>query len=69
MNTANSRGAEVTIVNILQSASQRASHGRMHAAMVKNIAMDMFATKVLHLGPTYSKTEKKDTDKYFDVPN
>jgi hypothetical protein len=30
----------------------------MDAANVKKIAMDMLATKVLHFGPTYSRTER-----------
>lgn len=52
-------GTEVTKDNTLQLAMYHAIHGRMHVAKVKKMAMDMLATNVLHLGPTYSKTERK----------
>lgn len=32
----------------------------MEAANVKNMAIDIFATNVLHFGPTYSKTEMEN---------
>ena len=49
-------GADVTRHRVLQSATAIAIQGRMQAAKVKNIAMDMLATKVRHFGPTYSNT-------------
>ena len=52
------KGNDVIIENILQSATYKANHGSMTVAIVKKIAMDMFATKVRHFGPTYSKTRK-----------
>ena len=52
---------------ILQSAKKYAIQGKMHAANVKNIAIDMFATNVLHFGPTYSNTEIKKKKKKKDV--
>lgn len=55
--TANNNGADVTIANNFQSSHQIAIHGRMQAANVKNNAIDMLATNVRHLGPTYSRTE------------
>lgn len=52
-------GIEVTRARVLQLAIYQASQGRAHVAIVKNIAIDMFATKVRHFGPTYSKTARK----------
>jgi len=45
---------------ILQSARKYAIQGKMQAANVKKRAIDMFATKVRHFGPTYSSTEKRE---------
>lgn len=55
--TAKSKGAEVAIHNILQSPKNQAIQGRILAANVKNNAIDMLATNVLHFGPTYSSTK------------
>jgi hypothetical protein len=52
-------GTLVPIANSLQSSAQSAIQGRREAARVKNRAIDMLATNVLHLGPTYSRTERK----------
>lgn len=49
-------GVDVTIANIFQSAKYKAMNGKAVAAAVKKIAIDIFATNVLHFGPTYSKT-------------
>lgn len=54
--TANRSGTEVTTASHLQSAKNQAIHGNKQDANVKNKAIDMFATNVLHFGPTYSKT-------------
>lgn len=51
-------GAEVAIANVFQSAIHRAIHGKRLVAIVKKIAMDIFATKVLHLAPVYSRTNE-----------
>lgn len=51
------KGTLIIKVYVLQSATPRAIHGSKQAAKVKYTPMDMFATKVLHFGPTYSKTE------------
>lgn len=56
VNTANASGADVTIANICQLLRKYAIQGKMHAANVKNIAIDILATNVLHCGPTYSRT-------------
>lgn len=56
------RGTDVTNDKILQSAIYQAIHGNMHVAKVKNMAIDIFATNVRHLGPTYSSTI---TNKYY----
>lgn len=49
-------GADVTMANICQLFNQSAIHGNAHDAHVKNNAIDMFATNVRYLGPTYSNT-------------
>lgn len=51
---------------ILQSARKYAIQGKMQAANVKKSAIDMFATKVRHFGPTYSNTGKKGIYEYLD---
>lgn len=53
------KGADVTKVNSCQFFKYNAIHGSMQAAIVKNIAIDIFATNVRHFGPTYSNTEQK----------
>lgn len=53
------KGADVTIANSFQFAMKYAIQGKMHAAAVKNNAIDMFATNVRYLGPTYSRTTQK----------
>ena len=60
VNMANAKGAEVTIANNFQSAKYKAIHGSAQEAIVKKIAIDMFATNVRHFGPTYSSTENKN---------
>ena len=54
--TTSSRGTEVAMHSIFQSAMKYAIHGRRHVAIVKQMAIDMFATNVRHCGPTYSRT-------------
>lgn len=56
--TAKTSGADTATANHFQLAKKSAIHGKRHAAKVKKIAIDMFATNVRHLGPTYSKTGK-----------
>lgn len=51
-------GADVMMAKSFQSATYRAIQGKAHEAMVKKIAMLMLATKVLHFGPTYSRTAR-----------
>uniref|UniRef100_A0A1Y1LKW0 Uncharacterized protein n=1 Tax=Photinus pyralis TaxID=7054 RepID=A0A1Y1LKW0_PHOPY len=55
--TAKAKGTDVTTQSILQSSKYHAIQGSTHEAQVKNIAIDIFATKVLHFGPTYSNTK------------
>ena len=49
-------GKAVTTLKILQSAIQYAIQGNKPAAAAKYIPKDIFATKVLYFGPTYSIT-------------
>lgn len=58
-NMTKSIGTDVAIANNLQLLIQKAIQGKTQAPKVKNIAIDMLATNVLHEGPTYSKTKKK----------
>lgn len=60
---ARTKGTEVTMQSILQSATSNAIQGKMLAANVKKMAIDMLATKVLHFGPTYSNTSKRGMNK------
>ena len=55
---ARSSGSEVAMQVHLQSAMKYAIHGRRQDAVEKYKAMDIFATNVRHLGPTYSRTVK-----------
>lgn len=68
VNTAKINGDDVITQKILQSETYSAIQGRTQAAIVKKIAMDILATNVRHLGPTYSKTEiitKKKLYSYY----
>lgn len=56
---ANASGNDVATTVYLQLARKYAIQGKIHAANVKNIAIDIFATNVRHFGPTYSRTKKK----------
>lgn len=59
VSTTKIRGADVTMANSFQFAIKYAIQGKTHAAAVKNNAIDMFATNVRYLGPTYSRTAMK----------
>lgn len=53
---ANPSGSDVTMASNCQLLKKYAIQGKAHAANVKNMAMDMLPTNVLHFGPTYSRT-------------
>ena len=52
-------GSDVTIDKYLQFERKIAIQGNKHVAIVKNTAIDIFATNVLYLEPTYSKPINK----------